>query len=191
MIEIAANLMAERLRELPFLQTVCGLAVPQKYRDGDAVKTLPACEPLAGSERVWLVPDSKLSSIAYFEMIANRATDFLSNDRGGIYDAVLRCVVWLNNDRLSPKYSTPSAMSAVLSKLQGRYGDFPPVSELRVWAQSEPIRSVDAIFGKWTYDESELQYLMPPYAYFAFDFQISYVVQSFCPAPVAIKEPCC
>lgn len=191
MIETAANLMAERLRELPFLETVCGLAVPQKYRDGDTVKTLPACEPLSGNERVWLVPDSQKSSIAYFEMAANRVSGDVASDRGGIYDAVLRVVVWLNNDRLSPKYSTPSAMSAVVSKLQGRYGDFPPVSNLRVWAQSEPIRSVDAIFGKWTYDESELQYLMPPYAYFAFDFQLSFVMQAFCPMPVTVKEPCC
>lgn len=191
MIETAANLMAERLRELTFLETVCGLAVPQKFNDGGTVKTLPACDPLTGKERTWLVPDSEKSSIAYFEMISNRSSDMLSADRGGIYDAVLRVVVWLNNDRLSPQYSVPSAMSAVLSKLQGRYSDFPPVHNLRVWAQSEPIRSVDAVFGKWTYDESELQYLMPPYAYFAFDFQISYVVQAFCPMPVAVKEPCC
>lgn len=191
MIETTANLMAERLRELPFLQTVCGLAVPQKYNDGGKVKTLPACNPLTGNERAWLVPESEKSGIAYFEMIANRATDFLSGDRGAIYDAVLRVVVWLNNDRLSPKYSTPSAMSAVIHKLQGRYSDFPPVSNLRVVAQSEPLRDVGAVFGKWTYDESELQYLMPPYAYFAFDFQVNYVVQAFCPQPIVTKEPCC
>lgn len=191
MIEVAANLMAERLRELQFIETVCGLAVPQKTNDAGTVRTLPACEPLTGNERTWLVPESEKSSIAYFEMISNRAGDVLASDRGGIYDAVLRCVVWLNNDRLSPKMAAPSAMSQVLNKLQGRYGDFPPISDLRVWALNEPIRSVDAIFGKWTYNESELQYLMPPFAWFAFDFQLSFVVQTFCPAPVTVKEPCC
>lgn len=191
MIEVAANLMAERLRQLQFIETVCGIAVPQHFNDNGTAKVFPACPPLQGEENVWLVPESSKSAIAYFEAMSVRQTDILSGNRGGIYDAVLRCVVWLNNDRLVPKQAKSSAASAVVANLHGRYGDFPPISNLRVWVTGEPLQSPDVIFGKWDYNEAELQYLMPPYTFFAVDFLLSYVVQTFCPAPVITKQPCC
>jgi hypothetical protein len=188
MTETVAKLMAERLRELQFLEVVCGIATSQEIRVGDVIKSLPACENDKG--RVLLTPDSKRAAIAYFEDLGTSQMETLNAGRGALYDSRLRLVVWLNNARLSPEISTSSAIHACISKLVGNYADFPPVSYLRVNPLTEAIRD-KAIFGKWTLDEAELQYLMYPYSYFAYDFSASYAMQTYCEPTINTKELCC
>ena len=82
-------------------------------------------------------------------------------------------------------------MAACVSALQGKHDDVPPVSFIRVTPDREAPRSPE-LFSKYTYDEAETQYLMLPFEYFAFDFQVSYVLKNGCAIPnVVTREAIC
>lgn len=192
MIDLAITNLRERLKELPFLDVVGGVARPQKIRVGDVEKTLPATpDAETANGYTWLTPDSSKAGIAYFEMLSNSLKDPLSAGRGFSFECRIRCVVWLNTKRLTPTGIAPSAMAAVVSKLQGRYNNVPPVVELIVFPECEAPRGPE-LFSKYTYDEAETQFLMLPFEYFAFDFSICFAMLSECqPINIVKTDPLC
>lgn len=192
MIDLAVIQLQNRLSEIAWLDLVAGVARQQKIKVESVEKVLPAMpHPDKSNEYVLLSPADKYSGIAYFEVVSNQKRFDVSGGRGFSMEAVVRLVVWLNTLRLSPQAIIPLAMAAVVGKLSGAYTDASPVSGLNVVPLQEVPRS-PAIFSKWTYDESEWQYLMLPYDYFAFDFQLNFVLSSACPPVNIVKtEPQC
>ena len=189
MIDTVATILAARLRTLQFLSLVAGIARAQKIDIGSeskTIKTLPAYpKPNNPREYDLLSPDSDQSGIAYFENLGNEQDGEVSAGRAFRYRAKLRLVVWLNTKRLAP-IDVGVMMSACVSVLQGRQDDSGLVSYIRVQPDREATRSAD-LFGRYTYDEAETQYLMLPFEYFAFDFDVWYVLATGCPLPNVIR----
>ena len=181
MIDLAVSQLQSRLSELAWLDLVAGVVREQKLNVDGKVKTLPAMpDPDNAGEYILLVPADEHSGIAYFDVLSNQKRGDVSGGRAYLMESVVRLVVWLNTKRLSPSSVIPQAMAAIVSKLSGNYSDVSPVGSLAVTPLQE-VPKTPAIFSKWTYDEAESQYLMLPYEYFAFDFQMMFTLSASCP----------
>ncbi|MCB0541920.1 MAG: hypothetical protein KDC70_00295 [Saprospiraceae bacterium] len=191
MIDLAVSRLRGKVKQkLPFIDLVGGVARQQKIKVGESglTKTLPATDdPDNPGKYLWLTPDSSKSGIVYFEVLRNQPAQQMGGGRSYQYDCLLRCVVWLNTDRLSPIAPAPQIMALLVSNLGGRYDDIAPLSNIRVLPEAEAIRGPE-LFGKYTYDEAENQFLMLPFDYFAFDFTLSYVLQSDCPLESVLQK---
>jgi hypothetical protein len=138
-----------------------------------------------------MAPDSSRAGIAYFETLVNRQTGAASNGRAFLFTTNVRLFAWLNTKRLVPENVAPLAMSLIVSNLTGGYDDVHPLVNIRVEPLQEVPRSPE-LFSKFSYNEVESQYLMLPFDYFAFDFQLSFgMVVGCAPTNVGIiKEVC-
>lgn len=191
MIDNVANQLAAQLATLPFISLAGGIARPQKIKTENVSRTLPAVPKNDGTAGYnWLTPDSKQVGIAYFENISNELDDKLGGGRGQMYKAVLRVVVWLNLNRITPA-DTGAMQSQVVALLSSHLPNTDFISNVRVIPIREVPRSAD-IFSKYTYNEVETQHLMLPYDYFAWDFDVRYVLNSACHKTQFIqKDPSC
>ena len=180
MIDLAVSKLQNRLRELAWLDLVGGIARQQKLLVGDKEKTLPAMvDPEDPGRYLLLVPSSDRSGISYFEVRDNRKLYDLSGGRAFMMSATVRVVVWLNTQRIAPAAGANEAFASVVSKLSGSYSDVSPISNISVTPMQEVPRGPE-IFSRWTYDEAETQFLMLPFEYFAFDFEMNYVLSAGC-----------
>lgn len=181
MIDLAVSQLQNCLSELAWLDLVAGIVREQKLNVDGNVKTLPAMpDPDNAGQYLLLVPTDEHSGISYFDVLSNQKRNDLSGGRAYMMEAVVRLVVWLNTKRLSPSAAIPQAMAAIVSKLSGRYEDADPVGNLVVTPLQE-VPKTPAIFSKWTYDEAESQFLMLPYEYFSYDFQLMFTLSASCP----------
>lgn len=188
MLNEAAKFLAERCT---FLSLVGGAVKQQKVSVADVVKIIPACASL-DSDGAYnsMVPDACQSGIAYFDTIQNKALQELSGTGGYSYAANVRLVVWINTERLAG-YTPGAAMASCVSALTGFSGSFGLIKNVKVEPVAEALKS-PSIFMKYTYDEAQLQYLMPPYDYFAFDFNFKYILSNSCaPTVSAVSPPAC
>lgn len=188
MIEVVANELRRPLIDLGWIDIAGGLVREQKIRVGDVEKTLPAFpDPDDHSQMILLTPDSGRSVITYFEVMTNQNRGDVSGGRGHMFSSTIRLVAWFNTQRLAPSGILPQAMAAMVSALAGyRFADVAPVGNIRVVPFQEAPKS-PAIFARWTYDETETQYLMPPFDYFAFDFLVSFTLSTSCPVVNILK----
>lgn len=188
MIDQVVGIIADKLRQgLPAISLVAGVASPQKLDVDGRIKTLPAAR--IGATSTFLTPVSSESGIVYFEVLSNRAGDSMSGGRT-MYVAQVRCVAWINTERVTP--TDPNViMSHVVSLVAQRHTEQPPIAMINVTPIAEVPRT-PAIFSRHTYDEAEWQYLSLPFEYFAFDFNIQYALNQNCDLPnVITTSPSC
>ena len=187
MIDLAINHLADRLRTLAFLDVVGGAARQQKITvagNQPRQKVVPAVpDPTSEKAYIDLSPSSDLASIAYFEVLSNKFDSAAGGSRGHIFSCVARMVVWMNTARISPRQDIPSALALCVSKVSGTYDNCQlPVASIVVEPLQEVPRSSE-IFGKYSYNEAESQFLMLPFEYFAFDFNIRFATVANCNLP--------
>lgn len=187
MLTSVAEVLADKLRTMPFLSKVGGIARAQKLKVGAVTKTLPAYpDPTKKAGYYWLYPESSETGIAYFENLGNEKSGEIAAGRGYQYRAQVRLIVWINSKRLSPP-DLGAIQSACVGALQGKHSSpFPGIISILVEPNKEAIQSAE-LFSKYTYDESESQFLMLPYEYFGFDFYVTYVLMNGCPIPNIVK----
>lgn len=182
------------------VDTYAGLAQVVTYKTPDAnenitTKRMPVsydtnmgAECNVGRERD-LVPNSAKNGIIYFE--DNGGVQVLRHLSGGRkqYRATLVLVCWLNRKKsIGQTYGkiTKAAYDEIRGKLKGQIP-----SEWYINLKAEPVRfRQDAgVFAKYTYDETVLQYLRPPFEYFAVDLNVTFIAG--CDAPVVLNPQNC
>ena len=180
MIDLAVNQLSERLKQLSFLDLVGGVARQQKIKVGGVIKTVPAShDPNNEDGYVLLSPDEKHAGIAYFEVLSNRRGAEIGGGRAFQFAATIRLVAWFDTKRLAPSSMAPAAMAEIVGTLSGKYDDVAPLGSLVVTPEQEAPRSAD-IFAKYNYNETETQFLMLPFEYFAFDFSMTFTMLADC-----------
>lgn len=135
------------------------------------------------------IPDSNLKGMLYFE-----DNGIIPTSQGKVigYTSRLRLIVWLNSKYVDGSpcigISTP-IMNGILERLIGKnpfnYGDFQRVV-YRI--DTIPPANID-LFRKYTYKESQLQFLMPPFEYFAIDILTDFRVNPECLNYLLTKTP--
>ena len=188
MVKELATILKSQLNNIAFLEVIAGIVQPVidvKFQDDGGVK-FPKKIPVSydtskgktaflGSERQ-LVPDKNYKSILYFEDFGSQ-----SETRGRAntlnWNTNLRLVCWMNKTKLGYAADadiTMKCMDQVLHRLVKGVG-FNQLGITKLFVTASRVVQQDAaIFSRYNYDEAELQYLRPPYEYFAIDLNCRY-----------------
>lgn len=188
-----AFVLKNRLAGIPFLDVVAGIVQPVvdvKFKVDDNVaisRKLPVAYDVTGKGTILglerqLVPDQSKKSILYFE-------DFGSNpDTRGkagtlAFTTNIRLVFWMNKINCGfDKYAEVSAfcINSILERLLSTTG-INQTGITRLFVTNPRILSQDAsIFSRYNYPEEVVQYLRPPFEYFAIDLLCKYTVHGSC-----------
>jgi hypothetical protein len=140
-----------------------------------------------------LVPDSSKRGILYFE--DNGASIIDSNVYGNTYQAKINLVCWYNKALILENVygHAQSTFIMLVKKAIGvdKIVNRPPFT--RVMVRIDSIAAQDnTTFRKYTYNETERQYLMPPYEFFNIVLNCRFTVpDSACfPALPSVTSPC-
>lgn len=193
------NVLKNRLSALPFIDVLAGTVQTLTVTDttgggpdAESVETtttkrFPVSDDhnqdpsIFGMETI-LIPDSARRSIIYFE---DYGIQLLQNLHGlKQYQCNLRLIAWFNRELLTGKttYSQVSGqlMASIIEKLVtinpvnvGMFSRF-LTKVIRIPAQDA------ALFGRYTYQETQRQYLRPPYEFFAIDLENTFTVNPGC-----------
>lgn len=185
---------------LKFIDVVAGLADTVKYKSEDEngnplTKTMPvsydtnlisACR--TGPEKA-LTPDSSKKGILYFEENGPAQTvRYLSGGRA-MMRVPVRAVVWINkSNTIGEIYG--KAATAVYRELQQKLaGHFETADFANGKVQVLGFRQDSSLFSRYSYDETVLQFLRPPFEAFAIDLSISFTLA--CGSPVFLNPKIC
>lgn len=127
-----------------------------------------------------LVPDNTLKSLIYFE--DGGASPIGKGVRGLKFSARMRCVVWLNLNKLGQTSCNASVYPmAQLIKLFDEYRtqNISPLVGVSV-REIGIVEKSAAIFSRYSYREEKVQYLLYPYDYFALDLQVEFEIPNSC-----------
>ena len=205
MIKELCKTLRDRLQfkaDLPFIDVYAGLVQTATYKIEDengnpVTKRLPVsydtnlAAGCGSSPEKALTPDSTKRGIIYFE--ENGGVQVVKNLSGGRvqYKASLIAVLWLNRQKITgDAYSEISAKAYhdVIGKLKNRSISMPFVN-LNV--QDTRFRQEPSIFAKYSYDETVLQFLRPPFEYFAIDLTVSFILKGGCLPAIEINQNNC
>lgn len=123
-----------------------------------------------------LVPDSSKKGLLYFEENGRfQVVKELSAGRRMHRGSVL-LVCWMNRRKsVGDNYTevTKLAYDEIVSKL---YGVIPSDIFINLKVKPAAFRQDSAIFARYTYEETTMQYLRPPFEFFAIDLTVSFVI---------------
>jgi len=195
MNQTVANMIKEIIEDLSFVDKIAGLVSTQYMNitneSGVKVqKSYPvACDVTAEDckEGAYndLAPDSKYKTVIYFE---DEGLSF--KERKGkfsCYTSNLKLVCWINvallYGELCPDGVPCTASAAIIRQILCALPEHPvlisPYSNFYPVVTSQDIRS-NSIFSKYTYNETQTQFLMYPFDYFALNIQTNFCVCMDC-----------
>lgn len=137
-----------------------------------------------------LVPNSERRSIIYFE---DQGVGFIGTDGPGFrYQARFRLVAWLNLRKFESAGCDLSGLIThnILSLISELPINSGPYLNTRITPIGMPAK-LPNIFSPYTYRETEKQFLMHPYDYFAIDFKAEFTMNANCIDLITLSdEPC-
>lgn len=186
---------------LPFIDRLAGMVRPvtikTEQQTGSFTKQIfpVACNVSAADcinqgKYQDLVPNDSKKSVIYFE--ENGGSVVIGKERNNFqFRAGIRIVGWLNLGKLGVTGCSWSSVAVlqILSKLpQGYFNLNNTYTKCRIASVFEAEKS-PAIFSKYSYDESVIQYLLYPFDYFALNLTIEYVVPLACINALTLADP--
>lgn len=185
---IIAAIIKDLLVPLPYFDRAAGLVQTIQSEDNSESKgrtiKFPVEVDLSGGNLMAMVPDDSIKGMFYVEDGGIRP------EGGEDYSSDLTIVCWLNPKKISAMVDAVSvnAMADIISALKANINEA-PVTRLRFSVTGIPVRSAD-IFAKYNYQESDTQYLMPPYDFFALKVRASFRLSKSCLTPLNPPTPC-
>lgn len=191
MNQAIANIIRGNIEDLDFVDKIAGLTsvalmtitdenknVVQKRMPIACCVSAEDCRQGAYND---LCPDSKYKSVLYFEDLGVSFVKSEGNFKW--YQSTLRLVCWLNVAMLlaecCPDGITCTLSSKVIAQIIRAMPTHPEdhSSMMRVYSEimDQVVRS-SAIFGQYTYNEAQTQYLMYPYDYFALTIRTTFAI---------------
>lgn len=182
-----AIFLRNKLVGLPFIEILAGLAKTVTTQDPTdenitmVTKKFPVSSDALGDEckgkEMELTPDSRRKSIIYFEDFGISATGKVHGFN--TFTSSIRLICWLNRANLvGNHYEVISGrvMAMIIEKLVSinpeNGGMF---TRLKVDVARIPPQDA-ALFGRYTYNEHDRQYLRPPFEFFGIDFTCKFAV---------------
>lgn len=135
----------------------------------------------ANAKQHHVVPDSKLKALIYFED-HGAIPSGIQSSRGINYISSITLICWMNLNKLGQTSCSASAFAQaqlieIIKKV--RIARIDPINSIVVSEISIQEKSA-AIFSRYTYNESDLQYLLYPYDYFALDIKVNFEIPFGC-----------
>jgi hypothetical protein len=133
------------------------------------------------SEGMQFIPEEKFKGLIYFEDEGCSLSN-IRHTRLTMYNAKLRLVCWINMKKISREYNVDTASMAINQASQilcnSKY-EQQPFFGVRVSVTTVPPQSAN-IFSRYDFDQTQGQYLMPPFEFFAMDLNIRFGVPKNC-----------
>lgn len=191
MNQAIANIIKGNIEDLDFVDKIAGLTsvAVMSITDEENNKVLKRF-PIACCTSVEdckqgayndLCPDSKYKSVIYFE---DQGVSFVKSE-GNFkwYQSTLRLVCWLNVAMLNAECCsdgiTCTLSSKVIAQIIRAMPQFPedhsPMMSVYSEIVDQLVRS-SSIFGQYTYNEEQTQYLMYPFDYFALTIRTNFSI---------------
>lgn len=203
MIKELCTTLKNRLSDdggLAFIDVYSGLVQAVKYKDQNAdgnpiTKVFPVSydtnlsAECGGSPERALTPDSSKNGIVYFEENGSAAP--LRNISGGrtMYKCAVNLVCWFNRNNVTGDAYSEIGLQAFSEILKRLKSDVVKSEVLRNITITEAKFSQNArIFDKYSYDETVLQYLRPPFDFFYMELTATFILKAGC-APAIILNP--
>lgn len=178
---------------LPFIDVLAGMATTVTTTDAGSedgappvTKKFPVAfihnqDPACTGKEFVLTPDSSRKSIIYFEDFGVTATGKVKGLNGFV--SSLRLVCWLNQANLVGdhyQFVGGRIMATLIDLLtSGNPDNVDMFTRLQVDVAAIPPQDA-GLFGRYTYNEPDRQYLRPPFQFFGIDLRCKYFVPSKC-----------
>lgn len=191
------TVLRDKLALLPFVEVLAGMVQTVTTQDSNVedsnaasvVKRFPVSYEVLGvdceGKEVALIPDSSRKSMIYFEDFGISANGRLHGQTGFI--SSIRLVCWLNRANLvgdDYKAISGRCMASIIDSLAGRNPENVGIFT-RLTVDVARIPPQDAgLFGRYTYNETDRQYLRPPFEFFGIDLSCKYYVPAKCLAGI-------
>lgn len=191
MISKIANILKNNIEALEWIDKISGMVitvnVQEKVGDNVITKSYPVSCDITSDDCIKghykdLIPDSKKKSVVYFEDIGG--TQFVKQEGNRLYyRASLRLVAWLNYKLLNEDScgvasvceNTGDYVLSIIKSLSYMPFDEDELYGIKIYPPKQAEKSSD-IFGRYTYAEEAVQYLMYPFDYFALDFEVDFII---------------
>lgn len=191
-----AELLKERLKDIPWIGRLAGLVRPITYERSGAKITIPVAASVqdrsgcASSEALReMVPDDQYAAMVYFEDQGTTRTT--SRTRGTLYTSNLRLVCWVNVSKLGGDIlAADQVMEKLVHALTAGPYNVGSFQGVRHRAQAFPARGT-TLFSVYQYPDSARQYLMPPFDAFAIDIASEFRITKGCEADVELEDIAC
>lgn len=197
-----AHILMYQLKDLPFIQRFGGLASVVTKTDSlinegntrNVIHKFPVSADYIDSTLdcptnglINLTPNSGLTGLMFFEDYGCKKSG--RNGRFDLYDSRLRLIVWLNTSKLINStddtaldvHSTTTIVHAKISQLlkEMENKNYPPYGRVRI-NEDSIVPQGENIFGKYSFDEANTQYLMPPFEHYAVDLTVKFMFNPNC-----------
>jgi len=195
-----AEIILGKINGLTWVDKTAGLVRPISIHQPNATGTIKKTFPVScnlDSKTSYdkykdLIPDDKYKSIMYFEDLGVNVVG--SDARYINCQSTLRLVCWLNGKRLGYDGCGISTI-AVIEILKVFTELFNPFNEgkftkIKIAAVSEQAKE-PTIFTKYSYDETQTQFLMQPFDYFALQIRVDYSIALSCVTEFELLDPSC
>lgn len=191
-----AKVLRDKLLTLPFVDVAAGLVqtvtttdtVPTNETGGESTitKKFPVATSvvpahLCEGKEFRCIPNSKNRSILYFEEFGLTVGPKVHSQT--TYVSQLRLVVWLNRKNLvGDAYTDISGrcMAAIVDRLAGQNPENVDIFTRLTIEVSKVLPQDSGVFARYTYNETDRQYLRPPFEFFAIDFTCKFQVRADC-----------
>jgi hypothetical protein len=186
-----ANILKDHIDGLTFIDKIAGLVSTQYMtitdENGNKVQkaypvaccvTADDCKEGAYND---LTPNSQYKTVIYFEDGGISFVRAQGNFRH--YQSRLRLVCWINVAKLYTDVCYTdipcNASTNIIIEIIRAIPDFPvnytPLMQVRFEVTGQMVRD-NSIFGRYTYNEKQTQYLMSPFDYFALDITTDFAI---------------
>jgi hypothetical protein len=191
MTELLAQILADRLRPLPFLERVVGLARAVDEVKEEAFDGVPAARrtrtpvtlsfPPGADECVrdgrYLLPDLNSTSIVFFKDLGT--VDYLVTQNMWGKESTLRLLAWFNPSKFTAPLNENAILDAFSKALKVRQrattGDY---EGLTITATLLPAEA--ALFSEYTYAADTTPLLYPPFRLLGMELKCRYIYRPAC-----------
>lgn len=199
-----STVLRDKLAALPFIDVLAGMAQTVTTQDSNlsnpeaaaVVKRFPVSYDVLGvdcqGKEISLNPDSSRKSIIYFEDFGIVTTGRLHGQMG--YNSSLRLICWINRSLLVKdvyREISGNCMASIIDVIAGKNPEnIGMFSRLTISVARIPQQDA-ALFGRYTYNETDRQYLRPPFEFFGIDFSCKYYVSAKCLTEIPLGNSTC
>ncbi len=163
----------------------------QKTTDGQVEKVYPVYKHTptscnSGKEET-CIPDSSFMSLSYHEgqsvSVVQGSNGFLS------VTAQVRNIWWMNSSKINSTIGVDDLALNIIKSFPVNIANFDNMAMIRVEVTGMDLSP--AIFGQYSYNEANKQYLMPPFYFFSVNYTVTFRIHRSCVDDITINPDVC
>jgi hypothetical protein len=193
MIHEIVNEFITPLEGLSFADLVVGIVKPMRISTETGDKIFPVVynttsDACLTGDYIDLLPNTSKRCVMYFE---DKGTTFRNHGQDIDYTASVNFVCWFNYKLIDHDLYTDSLLVAnVLKTIPERVTGLAYINRVSITPIRQLPKDVNVVFGAYTYNEAEVQFVTYPYDFFAIEYEIKFTLTKSCVPDISIDTAC-